>query len=129
MAYNPNNPNGSATSVNSSPVVIASDQAPIAMKGYDTQDDMLKIKSMQKKFRDSFVGTSVDGAKLDKQYRSRWKYHRRIWCCEPGEWNHFSQYNISYFCGVVYHSVQVVVSVDDVSAYCQPGVLCRGDLC
>ena len=63
MAYTPNNPNGSATSANSSPVVIASDQAPIAMKGYDTQDDMLKIKSMQKKFRDSFVGTSVDSAK------------------------------------------------------------------
>ena len=27
MAYNPQNPNGSATSANSSPVVIASDQA------------------------------------------------------------------------------------------------------
>ena len=63
MAYNPNNVNGSATSANSSPVVIASDQAPIAMKGYDAQDDMMKIKSLQKKFRDSFVGTSVDGAK------------------------------------------------------------------
>lgn len=63
MAYNPNNPNGSATSANSSPVVIASDQAPIAMKGYDAVDDMMKIKSMQKKFRDSFVGTSLDGAK------------------------------------------------------------------
>lgn len=30
MAYNPNNPNGSATSANSAPVVIASDQAAIA---------------------------------------------------------------------------------------------------
>jgi hypothetical protein len=29
MAYNPNNPNGSATSANSSPVVIASDQAAV----------------------------------------------------------------------------------------------------
>lgn len=63
MAYNPNNPNGSATSANSAPVVIASDQAPITTKGYDAADDMLKIKSMQKKFRDSFVGTVVDTTK------------------------------------------------------------------
>ena len=29
MSYNPNNPNGSATSANSAPVVIASDQSAI----------------------------------------------------------------------------------------------------
>lgn len=34
-------------------------------KGYDSQDDMLKIKSMQKKFRDSFVGAAVDATKWD----------------------------------------------------------------
>lgn len=33
MAYNPNNPNGSATSANSAPVVIASDQAAVAVTG------------------------------------------------------------------------------------------------
>jgi len=32
LAYNPQNPNGSATSANSSPVVIASDQAAVAVK-------------------------------------------------------------------------------------------------
>lgn len=32
MAYNPNNPNGSATSANSAPVVIASDQASVSVK-------------------------------------------------------------------------------------------------
>lgn len=39
MAYNPNNPNGSATSANSAPVVIASDQAAVAVSGplTDTQ--------------------------------------------------------------------------------------------
>lgn len=63
MAYNPNNPDGQATSANSSPVVIASDQSPLAMKGYDAQDDMMKIKSLQKKFRDSFVGVAVDSTK------------------------------------------------------------------
>ena len=31
MAYNPNNPNGQATSANSAPVVLASDQSPIAV--------------------------------------------------------------------------------------------------
>ena len=33
MAYNPQNPNGSATSANSTPVVIASDQAAVAISG------------------------------------------------------------------------------------------------
>ena len=33
MAYNPQNPNGSATSANSSPVVIASDQAAVSVSG------------------------------------------------------------------------------------------------
>lgn len=65
MAYNPSNPNGQATSANSAPVVLASDQSPITTKGYDAQDDMMKIKSLQKKFRDSFVGTSIDSTKWD----------------------------------------------------------------
>lgn len=30
------------------------------VEGYDSQDDMLKVKSVQKKFRDSFVGVAVD---------------------------------------------------------------------
>lgn len=34
-------------------------------KGYDQQDDMLKVKSMQKKFRDSFTGAAVDSLKWD----------------------------------------------------------------
>lgn len=62
MAYVPNTI-GSSNSANSQPVVIASDQAAFPIKGYDAQDDMMKIKSLQKKFRDSFVGTSLDGAK------------------------------------------------------------------
>jgi hypothetical protein len=33
MAYSPRNPNGSATSANSSPVVIASDQSPVPVSG------------------------------------------------------------------------------------------------
>jgi hypothetical protein len=33
--------------------------------GYDPQDDMLKVKSVQKKFRDSFSGASLDAAKWD----------------------------------------------------------------
>ena len=39
MAYNPQNPNGSATSANSAPVVIASDQAAVSVSGplTDTQ--------------------------------------------------------------------------------------------
>jgi hypothetical protein len=35
------------------------------MSAYDAQDDMLKIKSTQKKFRDSFGGSSVDANKWD----------------------------------------------------------------
>lgn len=34
-------------------------------KAYDPQDDMLKIKSMQKKFRDSFTGSAIDSTKWD----------------------------------------------------------------
>lgn len=30
------------------------------VSGYDSQDDMLKVKSVQKKFRDSFPGTALD---------------------------------------------------------------------
>lgn len=33
--------------------------------GYDTQDDMLKVKSVQNKFRDSFGGSSVDTTQWD----------------------------------------------------------------
>lgn len=33
--------------------------------GYDSQDDMLKVKSVQKKFRDSFGGASLDATKWD----------------------------------------------------------------
>lgn len=33
--------------------------------GYDLQDDMLKVKSVQKKFRDSFVAASLDTARWD----------------------------------------------------------------
>ncbi len=33
------------------------------MTGYDQQDDMLKVKSVQKKFRDSFGGASLDTTK------------------------------------------------------------------
>jgi len=35
------------------------------VSGYDPQDDMLKVKSVQKKFRDSFVGSSLDSSKWD----------------------------------------------------------------
>lgn len=33
------------------------------VEGYDSQDDMLKVKSVQKKFRDSFPGPSLDASK------------------------------------------------------------------
>lgn len=33
------------------------------VEGYDPQDDMLKVKSVQKKFRDSFGGSSIDATK------------------------------------------------------------------
>lgn len=33
------------------------------IQGYDTQDDMIKVKSVQKKLRDSFVGSVVDSEK------------------------------------------------------------------
>lgn len=33
--------------------------------GYDAQDDMVKMKSVQKKFRDSFSGASLDATKWD----------------------------------------------------------------
>jgi hypothetical protein len=36
-----------------------------AIAGYDAGDDMLKVKSVQKKFRDSFSGGSLDSAKWD----------------------------------------------------------------
>lgn len=31
--------------------------------GYDAQDDMMKVKSVQKKFRDSFIGAAIDSTK------------------------------------------------------------------
>jgi hypothetical protein len=41
MSYNPQNPNGSATSANSSPVVIASDQAAFPIKNQDGSGNSL----------------------------------------------------------------------------------------
>ena len=38
---------------------------PVVTKGYDAVDDMVKVKSVQKKFRDSFVGSSLNAAKWD----------------------------------------------------------------
>lgn len=38
---------------------------PVSFKGYDPGDDMLKVKSVQKKWRDSFVGSSLNAAKWD----------------------------------------------------------------
>lgn len=35
------------------------------IEGYDTQDDMVKVKSVQKKFRDSFGGSSLDTTKWE----------------------------------------------------------------
>lgn len=35
------------------------------LKAYDAADDMMKIKSLQKKFRDSFPGSSLDTTKWD----------------------------------------------------------------
>ena len=37
----------------------------LRMAGYDPGDDMLKVKSVQKKWRDSFVGASLNAAKWD----------------------------------------------------------------
>lgn len=37
----------------------------VVSAGYDPADDMMKIKSMQKKFRDSFSGAAVDTTKWD----------------------------------------------------------------
>ena len=39
----------------------------IRLAGYDAGDDMVKIKSVQKKFRDSFVGSTLNAAKWDGQ--------------------------------------------------------------
>ena len=36
---------------------------------YDWTDDMLKIKSMQKKFRDSFNGTEINPARCASRAR------------------------------------------------------------
>jgi len=38
--------------------------------GYDAQDDMLKVKSVQKKFRDSFPGAALDTTKWDSSIGS-----------------------------------------------------------
>ena len=37
----------------------------LRLAGYDSGDDMIKVKSVQKKFRDSFVGASLNAAKWD----------------------------------------------------------------
>lgn len=39
----------------------------VRLAGYDAGDDMVKVKSVQKKFRDSFVGSSLNSAKWDSQ--------------------------------------------------------------
>lgn len=53
-----------------STVPVAADPALVVSigpnsKAYDPVDDMLKVKSVQKKFRDSFVGVALDTAKWD----------------------------------------------------------------
>lgn len=35
------------------------------IEGYDPQDDMVKVKSVQKKFRDSFIGSALDSNKWE----------------------------------------------------------------
>ena len=50
---------GVALAAESLPVVLASDRA-VTIAGYDAGDDMLKIKSMQKKWRDSFTRPLTD---------------------------------------------------------------------
>lgn len=42
--------------------VVGPDGGNIPVAGYDSQDDMLKVKSVQKKFRDSFTGASLNTA-------------------------------------------------------------------
>lgn len=37
----------------------------LRMAGYDPSDDMMKVKSVQKKWRDSFVGSSLNSTKWD----------------------------------------------------------------
>lgn len=37
----------------------------LRLAGYDAGDDMIKVKSVQKKWRDSFVGSSLNAAKWD----------------------------------------------------------------
>lgn len=55
--------------VNAKPDVTVSGTADVAIKGssiaYDPADDMFKIKSLQKKWRDSFPGAALDSAKWD----------------------------------------------------------------
>lgn len=45
MAYNPVNPNGQATSANSAPVVVASDQSAIKIKVYDGSGNIINSTS------------------------------------------------------------------------------------
>lgn len=48
---------GTAAVSNAAPVQV--------VNAYDVVDDMLKVKSVQKKFRDSFIGASVDANRWD----------------------------------------------------------------
>lgn len=41
------------------------DDTGVPVAGYDAQDDMVKVKSMQKKFRDSFTGAALDTNKWE----------------------------------------------------------------
>lgn len=58
MSYNPTNPNGSATSANSSPVVIASDQTPITI----TQDDLTATGAITTKNLNPNSGVATAGS-------------------------------------------------------------------
>lgn len=60
MAYNPNNPNGQATSANSAPVVVSSDQSPARL----AQDDTLVILARILKLLESL--SIVDSAQRQK---------------------------------------------------------------
>jgi hypothetical protein len=62
--YNPDETQSVQVTSNpgAAPVNVALSKNSVA---YDPTDDMFKIKSLQKKFRDSFVGSSIDATKWD----------------------------------------------------------------
>ncbi|MFM1991274.1 MAG: hypothetical protein RJA99_4231 [Pseudomonadota bacterium] len=45
--------------------VAVADRLPVVAAGYDAGDDMMKVKSVQKKYRDSFSGAVLDPARWD----------------------------------------------------------------